>query len=147
MTSGTTISRADYAHRLLATGMALDQIRFSYDSYYLPPPTWLPEFGRLIAARRVEYKPGVYECFQLARYAAAMADLEARTADITTRHSFGESHGILTLNGTPSSHEANLVLCSNLVLYFFDPQDCEDPANILPWDHPRVGFRPTGFRV
>lgn len=147
MTSGTIIPRAEYAHHLLATGLELPNIRFSFGTYYLPPPIWPPEFGRLIADRRVQYTTGVYECFQFARYAAAMADLEALKAGITTRHSLGEVHGILTVNGTPTSHEANLVLCSDLVLYFFDPQNCEDPANILPWNHPSVRFQPTGFRV
>jgi hypothetical protein len=141
MNNGKLVTRADYAHILIAAGVKIENINFSSDEYWCPSKDWLIDFGKWVKWDRPDYTEGVFVCFQFARMAAAEADRSALRAKLQNHHSFGEA----LVNDNNTSHEINLCLCDDKVLYAFDPQCCEDTSTIVP-----VGmseYRPVKFRV
>lgn len=141
MNNGKLVTRADYAHILMGLGVKLENINFSADEYWCPSKEWLIDFGKWISWDRPDFTENVFVCFQFARMAAAEADRAALRAGLKNHHSFGEA--LVVWKNT--SHEINLCLCDDGVLYAFDPQCCEDPDSIVA-----IGgsdFQPIKFRV
>lgn len=141
MNIGKLITRAEYAHLLLAAGLKLENINFSSAEYWCPTRDWLVDFGQWIKWDRPKYTPDSFVCFHFARMAAAEADRSSLRAGNIVHHSFGEALGVFN----NSSHELNLCLCDDGIIYTFDPQCAEDPSTIVSVD--KSDFHPTKFRV
>lgn len=154
MTNGSIVSSTTLLKELLAFGLQLDKIELFGGGmdYYCPGLDWVLEFGKEIANNRADYKADVYVCEQFARYAASEADTAAYFSGVKLHHSFGEARGT-ALSGegqgmasVGNAHALNLVRCSNAKWYIFDPQNCEDQANIIEYTADNPVFRAYRWR-
>lgn len=154
MNNGSLISSTNLTRELLAFGLQLDHIELFGGGldYYCPGLDWVLEFGKQIADNRVDYKSDVYVCEQFARYAASEADTAAYFAGVRQHHTFGEARGTSVeqggqgLGAIGKSHALNMVRCSDGKWYIFDPQNCEDPANIIAYSPDNPVFRAYRWR-
>ena len=153
MTTGTTISRADLAHKLIAAGVDISRVHFTGETYHCPPFAWLGEFAAQIAFDRPRYTDGVFVCENFSRMAAHEADLAALEAGLKMHPAFGEFDGSLWpdpqpgIIPIPSSHSVCLCCVAEGQLITFDAQCCEDPSTLLSLDDPRNRFRPHWGRM
>jgi hypothetical protein len=79
----------------------------------------LREFGGYIAGKKLGFIPETFDCEQFARWAAHEADLALVKAGLRDAgHTFGEASCLQER----SAHSLNLCLCSDEILYAFEPQ-------------------------
>ena len=153
MISGTTISRSDLAHKLIAAGIDISRVHFTGETYHCPPLSWLGEFAAQIAFDRPPYTDGVFVCENFSRMAAHEADLAALKAGLEMHPAFGEFDGSLWpdpqpgIVAMPTSHSVCLCCVAEGQIITFDAQCCDDPNTLLSLDDPRCRFRPTWGRM
>ena len=88
-------------------------------AYVAPTREWLGEFGKYISGKKLKFIPETFDCEQYARWSAHEADLALVKAGVRDAgHTFGEA----SCMQDRSAHALNLCLCSDEILYAFEPQ-------------------------